>query len=99
MPAKKLRAGNGWHRRPSPWRTVGARGRERHSPVSKFRMAKSQVSLRRPQTFREEVANSVSSGVGLLAVIAGIPLLIGSALQRRNEFSLAGAVIFAVAMV
>jgi hemolysin III len=62
-------------------------------------MAKSQVSLRRPQTFREEVANSVSSGVGLLAVIAGIPLLVGSAIQRRNEFSLVGTIIFAVAMV
>jgi hemolysin III len=62
-------------------------------------MAKPLVSDRRPQTLREEIANSVSSGVGLLAVIGGIPLLINSAIQRRSGFSLAGSIIFAVAMV
>ena len=67
--------------------------------MSQVRMAHPFASERRPQTLREEIANSVSSGVGLLAVIAGIPLLVGSAIQRRDEFSLAGTVIFAVAMV
>jgi hemolysin III len=62
-------------------------------------MAKALTSLRRPQTLGEEIANSISSGVGLLAVLAGIPMLVGSALQRRSEFSLAGAIIFAGAMV
>ena len=28
-----------------------------------------------------------------MAVIAGIPLLVGSAIRRRNEFSLAGAIV------
>ena len=62
-------------------------------------MAKALISVRRPQTLGEEIANSISSGVGLLAALAGIPMLVGSALQRRSEFSLAGAVIFAGAMV
>jgi hemolysin III len=62
-------------------------------------MLKSLESDRRPQTWREEIANSVSSGVGLLAIIAGIPLLVNSAIQRRSGFSLAGSLIFAVAMV
>jgi hemolysin III len=57
------------------------------------------ASERRPQTLGEEIANSVSAGFGLLAVIAGIPLLVHSAIQRRDEFSLAGTVIFAGAMV
>jgi hemolysin III len=46
----------------------------------------------------EEIANSVSSGIGLVAVIAGIPLLVRSAIQRRSGFSLAGSLIFAAAM-
>jgi hemolysin III len=62
-------------------------------------MAKALTSVRRPQTLGEEIANSISSGVGLLAVLVGIPMLVGSALQRRSEFSLAGAIIFAGAMV
>jgi hemolysin III len=62
-------------------------------------MATPLASEQRPQTSGEEIANSVSAGVGLLAVIAGIPLLVGNAIQRQNKFSLAGAVIFAVAMV
>jgi hemolysin III len=53
----------------------------------------------RLQSSGEEIANSLSSGIGLMAVIAGIPLLVGSAIQRRNEFSLAGAIVFAAAMV
>jgi hemolysin III len=53
----------------------------------------------RLQSLGEEIANSLSSGIGLMAVIAGIPLLVGSAIQRRNEFSLAGAIVFAAAMV
>lgn len=70
-----------------------------NSHVSEIRMEKPVASKRRPQTFGEEIANSVSAGVGLLAVVAGIPLLFISAIQRRNGFSLAGAIIFATAMV
>jgi hemolysin III len=62
-------------------------------------MAKPLAPERRAQTLGEEIANSVSSGVALLAVIAVIPLLVGSAIRRRDEFSLAGAIIFAMAMV
>jgi hemolysin III len=53
----------------------------------------------RLQSWGEEIANSLSSGIGLIAIIAGIPLLVGSAIQRRNEFSLAGAIVFSAAMV
>jgi hemolysin III len=62
-------------------------------------MGKALTSARRAQTSSEEIANSVSSGVGLLAVLAGTPMLVASALQRRSEFSLAGTIIFAGSMV
>jgi hemolysin III len=67
--------------------------------MSEIRMAKALTSARRAQTSGEEIANSVSAGVGLLAVLAGTPMLVASALQRRSEFSLAGTIIFAGAMV
>jgi hemolysin III len=67
--------------------------------MSDAQMAKTLASEWRPQTWREEVANSVSAGVGLLAVMAGIPLLVGSAIQRGDKWSLVGTVIFALAMV
>jgi hemolysin III len=53
----------------------------------------------RPQTSGEEIANSVSAGIGLLTVIGGIPLLVGTAIQRGSGLSLAGTIIFAGAMV
>jgi hemolysin III len=62
-------------------------------------MAKPLASKWRRQTLGEEIANSVSAGVGLLAAIAGIPLLVGSAIRRGNGISLLGTVIFGVAMV
>ncbi len=67
--------------------------------MSDAQMTKTLAPEWRPQTSREEIANSVSSGVGLLAVMAGIPLLVGSAIQRGDQWSLVGNVIFAVAMV
>jgi hemolysin III len=67
--------------------------------MSETRMAKTLTSARRAQTSSEEIANSVSSGLGLLAVLAGTPMLIASALQRRSDFSLAGTIIFAGSMV
>jgi hemolysin III len=67
--------------------------------MSEIRIAKALTSARRVQTSHEEIANSVSSGVGLLAVLAGTPILVTSALQRRSAFSLAGAIIFAGSMV
>jgi hemolysin III len=62
-------------------------------------MTKSLPSEGRSQTLGEEIANSLSSGIGLMMVIAGIPLLVGSAIQRRSELSLIGALVFAAAMV
>jgi hemolysin III len=53
----------------------------------------------RLQTLPEEIANCVSHGIGLLAAIAGIPILILSALDRHTGFALAGALVFGISMV
>lgn len=47
----------------------------------------------------EEIANSVSHGVGLLASLAATPFLIGSAIRRGGPFSIVGASVFAVTIV
>ena len=52
----------------------------------------------RPQTLGEEIANSVSHGLGLLAAIGAAPVLIAGA-RDLNVASFAGAIVFAVTMV
>lgn len=47
----------------------------------------------------EEIANSVSHGVGLLAAIAAIPFLIGAAVERGATSGVVGASIFSASMV
>jgi hemolysin III len=54
---------------------------------------------KRPQSLGEEIANSVSSGLCLMAIVAGIPFLLDSAIHRQSQWSLAGALAFAVSMV
>lgn len=53
----------------------------------------------RIQSGREEIVNSVSSGIGLVAVIAGIPLLLSAARGRGSQWSVIGASIFGASMV
>jgi hemolysin III len=52
----------------------------------------------RPQSRGEEIVNSLSHGVALLAAIGVVPLLITVA-QHRTKASLIGAIVFAVTMV
>ena len=47
----------------------------------------------------EEIANCISHGIGLIAAVAGVPLLIRSALDRGTGFALAGALVFGIALV
>jgi len=62
-------------------------------------MAKTLVSHEREQTRGEEIANSVSHGVGFLAAVAASPVLIFSAVQRGSSAGIAGASVFAFTMV
>ncbi len=55
--------------------------------------------LARHQTPGEEIANSVSHGAGLLAALAGTPVLIVSAAGRDHPAMVAGACVFSAAVV
>jgi hemolysin III len=53
----------------------------------------------RPQSLGEEIANSVSHGVGLLAALIAVPVLISAALDRADPAGIVGASVFAITMV
>lgn len=56
-------------------------------------------SQKRVQSPREEIANSISHGVGLLAAVAVSPVLVSSAVQRGGSAGIVGASVFAFTMV
>ena len=62
-------------------------------------MSKVGASNERVQSLGEEIANSVSSGVSLLAILTGIPFLLSSAWHHDSRLGFAGVVVFAAAMV
>ena len=53
----------------------------------------------RPQSLGEEVANSVSHGIGLLAALVASPILVTAALNRGDLAGIVGASVFATTMV
>jgi hemolysin III len=57
------------------------------------------VALERPQSIGEEIANSLSHGVGFVAALAAAPVLIASTAQHGGALNVVGAAIFAATMV
>ena len=53
----------------------------------------------RPQTLGEEIANSVSHGIGLLAALVAFPILVITAVNRGDLAGIVGATVFATTMV
>jgi len=53
----------------------------------------------RPQSPGEEIANSVSHGIGLLAALVAFPILVVSAVNRGDLAGTVGATVFATTMV
>lgn len=53
----------------------------------------------REQTFGEELANSISHGVGLLAALAATPLLIVSVSQRGNLLAITAVSLFSASVI
>jgi hemolysin III len=56
---------------------------------------KTDLATKRPQSPGEEIANSVSHGVGLVAAVAAAPVLIVDAAQRGGATDVIGASVFA----
>ncbi len=61
-------------------------------------MDKSEI-FKRSQSLGEEIANSLSHGVGLVASLVGATFLIGMAIQRGSISFIVGASVFAITMV
>jgi len=62
-------------------------------------MTRTALKIQRLQTAGEELANSISHGVGLLAALAGLPVLVIAALRRGEAAGVVGAAVFATTMV
>lgn len=62
-------------------------------------MRSSAASQERPQSLGEEIANSVTHGLGLLAALAAFPVLIVTAHQRGDASGLVAASVFAGTVV
>lgn len=57
------------------------------------------LTLDRPQSFGEEVANALSHGIGALLAIAGLPVLVRAALERGSAADVVGAALFGATMI
>lgn len=62
-------------------------------------MTKSLASQKRIQSLGEEIANSVSHGVGFLAAVAVSPVLLVSTVRHDGSAAIVGASIFAFTML
>ncbi len=62
-------------------------------------MKEAQLSAKRSQSLAEEIANSISHGIGFFAVLlAAVPILIIDAVRRNRPSGLVGVTIFAVSL-
>ena len=62
-------------------------------------MATALTQREHSQSFGEEVANSVSHGIGLLAALVAFPILVISAAERGDVAGIIGASVFAATLV
>jgi hemolysin III len=62
-------------------------------------MSTRRVALERPQSLGEEIANSISHGVGLVAALVATPVLLTQAMHRGPALFVVGASVFAATVV
>lgn len=54
---------------------------------------------KRPQSTGEEIANAVTHGLGVLAVLTGAPFLLVAAVQQRSAWTVVGSCVFLASML
>ena len=64
-----------------------------------FKIHTGEHAINRLQTVREELANALSHGLGLLAIVIGTPFLIVHAANSDNTGYLVGVCIFSASMI
>lgn len=57
------------------------------------------IVLHRPQTTREEIANAISHGAGVLMGLAALPLLVVSAARRADMWQVVAGSIYATTLI
>lgn len=62
-------------------------------------MSKASSAAKREQSLGEEIANSISHGVGLILALIVLPVLVIAALRQGSTSALVGASVYAVALV
>lgn len=62
-------------------------------------MGRMNIHDERAQTWGEELANSLSHGIGLLLAVASLPVLVQFAAQRGGAGSVVGASLFSATMI
>lgn len=85
-----------------PMQTNGRFGSSLNSRLDRTKsisMTKSLASQKRIQSLGEEIANSISHGVGFLAAVAVPPILVVSAVRHDDSSAIVGASVFAFTMM
>lgn len=57
------------------------------------------MAKRRELSFGEEIANTVTHGLGLLASLVALPILLFTAAQRDDTLQIVGVIVFAVTLI
>ncbi|MCH7490481.1 MAG: hemolysin III family protein, partial [Gemmatimonadetes bacterium] len=57
------------------------------------------VMKERHESVGEEIANSISHGIGFVAAVAAVPILVVAAVRRGDAAGIVGGAIFATTMV
>lgn len=80
-------------------RALAARAASRGARDAGARRPETSSIDHRPQSIGEEIANSVTHGVALLASLAALPVLMLAASGHRDPWQLMGGVVFGVTLV